>query len=459
MRRLVVASNRVAAGDRPRGDTGGLAVALRGALEAHGGVWFGWSGEIGPGRRERVVETPRATFVTVDLLRREYDDYYDGFANQALWPVLHYRPDNANFRRGHYAGYRRVNAMFARRLARRLRPDDLVWVHDYHLIPLGAELRRAGAEGKIGFFLHTPFPALEAFAVLPPHRELARDLSAYDVVGLQTAADLRAFLEYVRFEAGGEASEDGRARAFGRAFRAAAFPIGIDAAAMAHAARRFAQGPVARGLRRHGGASSWIVGVDRLDYSKGIPERFDAFEALLEAYPAYRGRVRFLQITPPSRVGVAEYRAIRAELEARAGHINGRFAEVDWAPLNYLVKSYAQSSLLGLYRAARVGLVTPLRDGMNLVAKEYVASQNPRDPGALVLSRFAGAARELSAALLVNPFDVQGVAEAVARALDMPLEERVERWRAAMDALEANTLDTWRDGFLRALDAAPAAPA
>ena len=457
MKRLVVVSNRVAAGDRPRGDAGGLAVALRGALEAHGGLWFGWSGEIADNTQCRVTETPRVTFVTVDLPRREHDEYYNGFANRALWPILHYRLDNASFERGHYDGYRRVNAMFASRLAPLLRPGDVVWVHDYHLIPLGSELRRAGAPGKLGFFLHTPFPALEVFTALPAHRELVRDLCAYDAVGFQTESDLRAFREYVAFEAGGEAGGDGRVDAFGRRFSAGAFPVGIDAAAAAGAARRSSRSAIVRRLQRHGREFSWIMGVDRLDYSKGIPERFDAYEALLANYPAWRGRVRFLQITPPSRTGVPEYRAIRAVLETRAGRINGRFAELDWVPLNYLIKSYARRSLLGVYRTARVGLVTPLRDGMNLVAKEYVASQNPRDPGALVLSRFAGAARELDAAIPVNPFDVHGMAEAIALALDMPLEERVERWRAMMGVLEANTLETWRTNFLRAVEAAPAA--
>ncbi len=454
MKRLIVVSNRVAAGDAPRGDAGGLAVALRSALEARGGVWFGWSGEVGANTQDRVVETPRVTFVTVDLQRREYDDYYNGFANQALWPILHYRLDNANFDRAHYSGYRRVNAMFARRLAPLLRPDDLIWVHDYHLIPLGAELRRAGVRQKTGFFLHTPFPALEVLAALPAHRELVRDLCAYGVIGFQTASDLRAFHEYVEFEAGGSVLDGGRVRAFGREVAAGVFPIGIDTEATARAARHISRSTIVRGLQRHGGAFSWIMGVDRLDYSKGIPERFDAYEALLEAYPGYRGRVRFLQITPPSRTGVPEYQAMRTDLETRAGHINGRFAEVDWVPLNYLMKSYAQRELLGLYRTARVGLVTPLRDGMNLVAKEYVASQNPLDPGALVLSRFAGAARELDSALLVNPFDVQRTTEALAQALDMPLEERVERWRAMMDVLKANTLEKWWTDFLHAAEAA-----
>ena len=455
MTRLVVASNRVASGERMRGDAGGLAVGLRGALAARGGVWFGWSGEVRTERQERVAETPGATFVTVDLKRDEYDDYYNGFANRALWPILHYRPDQAVFRPRHYEGYRRVNAMFAERLAPRLRPGDLVWVNDYHLIPLGAELRRAGAAQKLGFFLHTPFPALEALAILPSHAELVRDLCAYDLVGFQTARDLRAFREYVRFEARGRAAGAGRIRAFGREFAAGAFPIGIDAGEAARGAQRISRSAIARALERRGGESAWIVGVDRLDYSKGVAERFDAYGEFLEHYPGYRRRVRFLQITPPSRTGVAEYRAIRADLEARAGHINGRFAEVDWVPLNYLVRSYARRSLFGLYRGARVGFVTPLRDGMNLVAKEYVAAQNPRDPGVLVLSRFAGAAQELGDAVLVNPFDIRGTADALARALDMPLDERVSRWRASMDVLEANTLDVWVANFLGALEAAP----
>lgn len=455
MSRLVVVSNRVAVGGGARGDTGGLAVALRSALENRGGIWFGWSGEIGPKVRQKVTEEPPIKFVTVDLRQRDYDEYYNGFANSALWPIFHYRLDLAHFVQEDYTGYQRVNGMFARRLLPLLKPDDIIWIHDYHLIPLAFELRRAGVKQKIGFFLHTPFPSTEILTALPSHQNIVRDLCGFDLVGFQTETDLRNFRDYIQFEAQGSLRSKNRIEAFGRTFHAGAFPIGIDTEGIAAIAQRAPRAKIIQWMQRQGADFSWMIGVDRLDYSKGIRRRFSSFELLLEKYPAYRGHVRLLQIAPPSRAKVREYQDLREQLESKAGHINGRFAELDWLPLNFIVKSYAQRSLTALYRTANVCLVTPLRDGMNLVAKEYVASQDSNDPGVLVLSRFAGASKELQAACTVNPFDIAGTTDAIARALDMPLEERIERWEAMMVPLRANTVDNWAANFLKGLEKAP----
>ncbi len=448
--RLVVVSNRVAVATDKKAQTGGLAVALNDALRENGGLWFGWSGKTA----DRTAMTPEITdagnvrYATLDLGEDDFDDYYNGFANRALWPLFHYRLDLTNFTNQNHAGYFRVNSMFASKLAPMIEPDDLIWVHDYHMIPLAEELRRAGITSRIGFFLHTPFPAAEILTALPSHANLVRGLCAYDIVGFQTVNDLRSFHDYILHEAGGVVHPNGQVEAYGRKLIARVYPIGIDTEEFAHAAQQAGRSAQVKRLRESVGDRTLMIGVDRLDYSKGLVERFDAFSLMLERYPSERGAVSLLQIAPPTRSEVPEYQELRLELETHAGGINGRFSEFDWMPIRYLNKSYNRDTLAGFFRECRVGLVTPLRDGMNLVAKEYVAAQNPRDPGVLLLSRFAGAARELDAALIVNPFDLDSTAEAMARALTMPMEERLERWRSMMEVLKGNTLSDWRDSFL-----------
>ena len=451
MGRLVIASNRV--GSSLKGNEGGLATAMLAAFDQREVVWLGWSGEVtdessGP---TRVHREGRLTRMLVDLQRSDYEGYYLEFANCVLWPVFHYRVNLAEYGRERWATYGRVNEMFAERLAPALKPDDILWVHDYHMIPLGAALRRLRVDNPIGFFLHIPFPAPEVLATLPVHEALVRALFAYDLVGFQTENDLQAFRDYVEREAGGWIGRDGTIHAYGRSVRAGSFPISIDTRLVAARAARAASTRRAARLRDSLSDQRLVIGVDRLDYTKGLVHRFDAVERLLETNPLYRRAVVVLQIAPPSREDVPEYQRIRAELDARIGRINGRFGEPDHLPVRYINRSFRQETLFGFYRASRVGLVTPLRDGMNLVAKEFVASQDPDDPGVLVLSRFAGAARELEAALIVNPFDVDQIADALDRALAMPIEERRERYDTMMAHLDTHDVHAWRDAFLDAL--------
>jgi trehalose 6-phosphate synthase len=450
--RLVVVSNRVA---MPRQTaTGGLASAMRAALQERGGLWFGWSGKLAPHSAQELHQLSDGAidYVTVDLSRADHDDFYAGFANRTLWPLFHYRPDLVDYQRSHLEGYLRVNAVFADELVKLLEPDDIIWVHDYHLIPLAAMLRERGVRNRIGFFLHTPLPAAALLIALPKHRELLETLASYDLVGLHTARDLRALEDYFLHEVGGAMRPGGRLRAAnGRLFRAGVFPISIDTAEVADTARRAAGEAGVKQLYDSLDGRLLIIGVDRLDYSKGLAERFEAFAHLLERSPALHSHVTFLQIAPPSRGAVPEYRSIRRELERTAGHINGKFATPEWVPIRYVNQSFPHSLLAGYYRVARVGLVTPLRDGMNLVAKEYVACQDPKNPGVLVLSRFAGAAQELTEALLVNPADSVEVADALERALAMPQRERIARWHSMMDVLQRHDLTAWRNAFLHAL--------
>jgi trehalose 6-phosphate synthase len=452
--RLVVVSNRVAAAKQSKpGSEGGLAVAVRAALKERGGVWFGWSGKIleSDYGQPTVTESGKITYATIDLTQPDYDDYYIGFANSTLWPLCHYRLDLAEFSKRSWAGYQRVNTLFAHRLQPMLQDTDVIWVHDYHFTLLAERLRDAGCRQKIGFFLHIPWPALDVLLAMPMHLQIVKALCAYDLLGFQTENDLRNFQDYVVREAGGSIGKEGVISAFGRKLRAQAFPIGIDTAVFAKMAEESADGKQVQRLKASIGNRDLAIGVDRLDYSKGLIKRIEAFEALLTAYPDNRGKVILLQINPPSRSDVADYVDIRRELEATAGHVNGRFAEFDWVPIRYLNKSFSRRVLAGFFRTSRVGMVTPLRDGMNLVAKEYVAAQSEKDPGVLVLSRFAGAAQELDGALIVNPYDVEGVAERLQEALNMPLEARRERWQSMYKVIAKNDVTAWRENFLQAL--------
>ncbi len=459
MPRLVVVSNRVAPITEGEPTAGGLAAGVLDALKQKGGLWFGWSGEItdsadAPAHVERSVGP--ITVCTVDLARRDYDAYYRGFANGTLWPTLHYQVGHARFDWTEFDGYRRVNAQFAQALARLVRPDDLVWAHDYHLLCLAEALREAGLRNRIGLFLHTPFPAPAVFMTNPAHQALIRAMCQFDVLGFQTEDDRSAFADYVLRYAGGSAPRAGVLVAYDRTVRTGVYPIGVHVDEVRREAEAPAHQRYAGRLHTSLLGRPLILGVDRLDYSKGLRTRFMAFERFLERCPQQQGHVVFMQIAPPSRGDIETYREIRRELEAEAGRINGRFAEVDWMPLRYLNRGFARSALMPLYAEAQVGLVTPLRDGMNLVAKEYVAAQDPDNPGVLVLSQFAGAARELDAALIVNPYDEAGVAAALDRGLGMGRDERRERHAAMLRVMRRNSLDAWRDRFVADLSGAVA---
>jgi trehalose 6-phosphate synthase len=443
MSRLVLVANRVP-NPRERGATaGGLAVALKDAVTRHDAMWFGWSGHCA----ERTAEVPeitrdrRLTYATLDLGQDDYRRYYQGFANATLWPTLHYRLGLARFVRDEYAGYCTVNGAFAHSLLPLLRPDDVVWVHDFHLFPLGAELRKRGSRHRIGFFLHVPFPPRGLWSALPRSEELLASLAAYDIIGMQTEEDAENVRDALIHAGHPEAAS-----------RVGAFPIGIDAAGFTAAAERASDAPETARLMESLGGRALVIGVDRLDYTKGLPQRFAGYAQLLARFPRHRGKATYLQVAPVSRGDVAQYRALRRELDEWAGRINGQHAEFDWAPLRYLTRAVPRNTLAGFMRRARVGLVTPLRDGMNLVAKEYVAAQDPADPGALVLSRFAGSAQELDGALLVNPVDPDEIAEALDAALTMPQEERADRWRRMAEAVHRTTASAWCRHFLAALE-------
>jgi trehalose 6-phosphate synthase len=460
--RLIIVSNRVnppsAAGEET---VGGLAMALAAALRQYSGVWFGWSGKTAPKfTGQLAIQTvDGVTAAVVDLEEADLDEYYNGYANKTLWPLFHYRTDLTAYDRIYGQGYQRVNRRFAETLSPLIAPDDVIWVHDYHLIPLARELRMLGIKNRIGFFLHIPWPAHQLFTTLPGHGRLVEAMFDYDLVGFQTLEYLQAFEEYVIAEARGSQPTPDTLKAYGRTLKVGAYPIGLDAPDFA----RMLKSPRARRMRDLMTAATvfryLVVGVDRLDYSKGLEERFIGFERFLADNPQMRRQVLMLQIAPVSREAVEAYQEIRGRLDALSGRINGEFADVDWNPFRYVNRNYRRDELAGIYGAARVGLVTPLRDGMNLVAKEYVAAQNPDDPGVLILSRFAGAARQLTEALLVNPNSPEEIADALKRALAMEKPERVRRWSALFDNVQREDVTAWRDAFVSDLVGATAQPA
>jgi trehalose 6-phosphate synthase len=450
---LVIVSHRISS-PQSSAASGGLAVGVLAALRQRGGTWVGWSGELAdePESSLRETEDEGIRYATVDLPRSDFDAYYSGFCNGSLWPLCHYFSERFRYDASEYVAYQAINRRFASAVASLGSVSVPVWVHDYQLIAVARYLRSEGFNAPIGFFLHIPFPHVEVLRILPVYAELVRDLCQYDLVGFQTEQDLEAFRSAVREVLGEQAVGNAtHVIADGRKVGVGVFPIGVDVDAIAAQAaeaqsddqvQRLVAGLLGRKL---------LLGVDRLDYSKGLVERFSAYRGLLESSPEHLGRITYLQIAPLSRVNVAAYAEIRDALEKATGHTNGQYADTDWTPIRYLNKDFPHRVLLGFMRCANVCVVTPVRDGMNLVAKEFVAAQDPENPGALVLSNMAGAARELTDALLVNPYDDKAVAAALREALELPLADRRASHAKMLAALQRNTIRHWHESFVAAL--------
>jgi trehalose 6-phosphate synthase len=428
-----------------------MAVAVKAALKNRNGMWFGWSGKVAEqAAQAEVVDVNRVRYVLLDLSKNDIQEYYNGLANSVLWPILHYRVDLQEYSRADATGYMRVNRMFGDRLSPLLKDDDVIWIHDYHLLLLARELRARGHHNRIGFFLHTPCAPPDILQTLPHHGEILGGLTYCDLVGFQTENDRDNFSDYLATQ-GATRIRPGAFEIGGRRVRLCALPVQIETKAYARLARNSGRAPFVAFVNESLAGSRLVIGVDRLDYSKGIPDRVKAFERLLESYPEWRGKATLLQITPKSRADVKPYGNIESETTCLIGKINGRFGDAVWTPIRYVNRSYSRTVLAGLYRSAAVAMVTPLRDGMNLVAKEYLAAQDPDDPGVLVLSQFAGAARELDRALIVNPHETDAVATALKRALEMPLAERRERHAQMLAHLLENDVRTWAHDYLMAL--------
>jgi trehalose 6-phosphate synthase len=451
---LVVVSNRVSRGKANEPMTGGLAAALLPVVEKSGAIWVGSSGRVRDGAQKEPFAEIEAlgagALAMLDLPAAHYGGYYEGFANSALWPALHSRSDLIRTSQDDYFSYREVNAFMAKALLRFQKPEAAFWIQDYHFLALGAELRDLGIKQPIGFFLHTPWPARAVIGGVPHHRELIEAMLAYDLIGFQTQDDCDNFIDYLSQDLGLDVENRVVTSRYGRS-RVKVFPIGIDPQKFAEQATKAVSHPDVSRLRRSLHGEKLALGVDRLDYSKGLLNRINAFDRMWTQQPALARAVSLLQIATPSRGAIEAYGNLQNDLAKLVSDVNGRHGEVDWTPIRYLNKGFSQTVLAGLYRTAQVGVVTPLHDGMNLVAKEYVAAQNPADPGVLVLSKFAGAANELDTALLVNPHDIDGMARTIATAVSMPLTERRMRWEAMMVKLRSGTIQQWFTDFVDAL--------
>jgi len=455
MSRLIVISNRVSVptASGVAGAQGGLAVALNSALREHRGIWFGWSGQetveftghLDMQRNEGV------TTATIDLEPQDIEEYYNGYANRTLWPLFHYRIDLTEYDRNFGEGYERVNERFATAVLPLIEPEDLVWVHDYHFLPLASMLRSKGIDNRMGLFLHTPWPPTRLLTSLPFHDRLVTSMLEYDVVGFQTTEWLESFLHYVQKEMGLQVRLDNSIDYKGRRVVARAFPIGVDYAEFTEAAASEQAKEAHDRLKSSVRGRKILIGVDRLDYSKGLGERFTSFGRFLADHPELASKAVLLQIAPPSRGDVASYQQIREDLERKTGHINGAHADVAFVPIRYVNRGFPRAELAGFYRAADIGLVTPLRDGMNLVAKEYVAAQDPENPGVLILSQFAGAAMQMKDALLVNPHSVEHVSETIKLALEMPLAQRRKRHEKLLASVRDEDVVHWREQFVKTL--------
>ena len=446
--RLIVVSNRVPLGGV---GSGGLVVALHEALTAEGGIWIGAEdieGEADETLRRQDEDLPYEK-LTFGLNEADRAEYYAGYANSVLWPLCHRRSDLIHYESRYRDGYERVNKRLARMLAEIVRPDDRLWIHDYHFFPLAWHLREAGLTNRMGFFLHIPFPHPSELPALPDRDSFADWIAAFDLVGLQTQRDVATCVEMFRVEGDAEFLDEHCVRHGGRTVELRSFPIGIDVDVMRDAAT-FPDVVPRLKLEYN---ERLLIGVDRLDYSKGLPQRITAFGAYLDQRGPREPRATLLQIAPPTREDVQAYAEIRDEMERLTGQINGRHSEIDWTPIRYIHRTLPREALAALFRRADAGLVTPLADGMNLVAKEYVASQDPDDPGVLILSRFAGAAEQLDEALMVNPYDTDEMAAVIDRALEMRLEERRERHSAMLAKVEQFDIAWWRIAFLEHLDA------
>lgn len=465
--RLIVVSNRLPIvlsqtngrwSVRP--GSGGLVSALAPVLRNRGGVWIGWPGseDNEPAELEAILASSTKdsgyTLKPVPLTAEEKDKFYHGFSNEVIWPLFHDLQSHCNFNPYYWQAYQVVNRKFANVTAKTIKKNDFIWVHDYHLMNIAAELRRLGVQSKIGFFLHIPFPALDIFVKLPWRFQLLHALLEYDLIGFQTARDRRNFVQCLRILMP-EVTLIGKgqvvtARVGRRDVRLGAFPIGIDFNEFSKKAAAEEVTQKAWQLHQDLPGRQMILGIDRLDYTKGICHRFEAFRNALIRYPELHHKVTLIQVVVPSREDIPMYHDLKMEMERLVGEINGQFTQSGWVPIHYIFRSLDRTELLAYYRTSEIALITPLKDGMNLVAKEFCAASVEEDC-VLILSEFAGAAAQLQkGALLVNPYNVEGVADAIYQAFVMNKEERRTRMRKLRRSIREHDIFWWVDSFLRA---------
>lgn len=437
---------------------GGLVTAVEPVLRVSGGTWIGWSGSYGS-LPEKVTIEPEAgadavrefQLRLVHLTKDEIENYYLGYTNKRLWPLFHYFQQHCEFNLQHWKAYQKVNHKFAEVIVREYQPGDLIWIHDYHLLLVPALVRAKIPDARIAFFLHIPFPTEDIFAILPQAHDLLHGVLGSDLIGFHLPIYAEHFLNTVREMTATHYDRlDQAISVDGRPVKVASIPISIDFDYF----NRLGSDPevlaTAKQLREYYPVRTLAFGADRLDYTKGILERLKALEIMLEKHPSLQGKFTFVQLSAPSRTKVKQYQRMRHEIEHLVGHIAGRFSKAGWVPVVYSYGGLPQSDLAAYYRAADMALITPLRDGLNLIAKEYVATHSDED-GVLVLSKLAGAAEELTDAVLVNPYNLEGMAEAIYHATQMRKKERQARMRRLREQVKSNDIYWWLERFLRAV--------
>ncbi len=465
--RLILVANRLPVvlekdtkGWGVRSSSGGLVTAMAPVLKNRGGLWIGWPGsiEIRDDKMDELLErgSKRAGYelTAVYLTPEEVENFYYGFSNEIIWPLFHDLQSHCNFDPVYWKTYQKVNRKFAETIIKNIGPRDYIWVHDYHLMNVAQELRRMGLQQDIGFFLHIPFPPLDIYLKLPWRFQILRSLLSFDLLGFQTLRDRRNFFQCIRTLIK-EITIQGKGQVVtviheDREVRVGGFPISIDFNEFAHIASSRDVADKAWFIHEDHSERQIILGVDRLDYTKGIPNRLEAFRNTLVRYPELRGKVTFVQIVVPSREEIPEYYRLKTEIERMVGEINGQFTQSDWIPIHYIYRRLSKTELNAYYRTAEIALITPLKDGMNLVAKEYCAS-NLEEEGVLILSEFVGGAAQLQKwALLVNPYDIEGVADTIFRAFHMNKRERKARMKPLRQSIRRQDIYWWVDSFLQA---------
>lgn len=463
--RLIVVSNRLPFVIRNEAKSnwtlvpgsGGLVTALAPVLRNRGGLWIGWPGMTDePPNCDDLLARASARagfdFAPVWMDQTDCDLYYNGYANESLWPLFHDLQSQCRFKPEYWEAYLRVNEQFARKILEHAMPNDFIWAHDYQLMAVARFLRAGGMTAPLAFFLHIPFPPLDIFLKLPERHVLLRAMLDYDLIGLQTQRDRRNFIQCARaLIDGARISSKGSMHTITlgeRKIIVSAFPIGIDYREFARKAQSHKVGELARSIRESYIDRQIVLGLDRLDYTKGIPQRLEAFRNLLQRYPDLHGRITLVQVVVPSRVGIPKYDELKKEIEGLVGEINGQFTRRNWVPIHYIFRSLSNAELLAYYRTADIALITPLKDGMNLVSKEFCACSLDED-SVLILSQFAGSAAQFSrGALLVNPYDVLQTADAIYHAFNMTLEERRLRMRHLRRIVRHQNIYRWVDSFI-----------
>ncbi|RZF55865.1 trehalose-6-phosphate synthase [Acinetobacter halotolerans] len=454
MSKLIILSNRVSIPNAQKPSAGGLAVAIQDALDDVGGIWLGWNGETVHTKEQinfDVHRKGRIDYVTCPLTENQYASYYAGFANNALWPAMHHRSDLIEYKLSDYEGYQQVNYLFAKKLAEISEPDDTIWVHDYHFLSVAKYCRELGMQNKIGFFLHIPFAPLFIWQKIPSAPQLIENLCQYDVVGLQTEKDQKICMQVCTSLLKAQKIQRDLLSFHQRLTTIKCYPIGVNPAAIQRAAQQFVDTKDFLTRTIEVNSPKTIIGVDRIDYSKGLLERFISYAEFLEKYPEYKQHIQHLQIACPCRLEVPAYQRLFERFKIKIDLINQEFAQNGWQPIECSYDAIKHHHLMQIYRQADVCWISSIRDGMNLVAKEFVAAQDPANPGVLILSKYAGAAERMAKAILVDPTDKLAMVNALKTALEMPKQERISRYKQLIKGLKDFDINDWRNAFLNDL--------